>query len=108
MAVCAFIRSLLRCGSLPVETDQEALLAMTEEAIQRGTAGLRLELQQLYTKAWGHATAEEKLYLPFIKNRIEHGSLAELVRDRYESEREIPPVLIDLARALKTNVPYRG
>jgi hypothetical protein len=108
MAVCAFIRSLLRCGSLPVETDQEALLAMTEEAIQRGTAGLRPELQQLYTKAWGHATAEEKLYLPFIKNRIEHGSLAELVRDRYESEREIPPVLIDLARALKTNVPYRG
>ena len=59
MAVCAFIRSLLRCGSLPVETDQEALLAMTEDAIQRGTAGLRLELQQLYTRAWGHATQKK-------------------------------------------------
>lgn len=108
MAVCAFIRSLLRCGSLPVETDQDALLALTEEAIQRGTAGLRPELQRLYVKAWGHTTAEERLYLPLIRERIEHGSLAELVRDRYEREREIAPVLADLALALKTNVPYRG
>jgi hypothetical protein len=105
MAVCAFIRSLLRCKSLPVETDQDALLALTEEAIRQGTAGLRPELQELYTRAWGHATPEERLYLPFIKERIEHGSLAELVRDRYEREREIVPVLKDLARALKTNVP---
>ena len=36
MAVCAFIRSLLRCPSLPVETDQDTLLALTEDAIQRG------------------------------------------------------------------------
>jgi hypothetical protein len=107
MAVCAFIRSLLRCRSLPVETDQDALLALTEEAIRQGTAGLRPELQGLYTRAWGHATPEERLYLPFIKERIEHGSLAELVRDRYEREREIVPILKDLARALKTNVPYQ-
>jgi len=106
MAVCAFIRSLLRCGSLPVETDQDTLLDLTEGAIQRGTAGLRPELQKLYTMAWGHATAEERLYLPFIWDRIEHGSLAELVRDRYERERKIVPVLSDLARCLRENVPY--
>jgi hypothetical protein len=108
MAVCAFIRSLLRCKSLQIETEQDALLALTEEAIREGTAGLRPELQRLYTKAWGHATAEERLYLPFIKERIGHGSLAELVRERFEREREMVPILADLATALKTNVPYRG
>jgi hypothetical protein len=108
MAVCAFIRSLLRCGSLPAETDQDALLALTENAIRQGTAAFRPELQQLYTRAWGNATAEERLYLPFIKERIEHGSLSELVRDRFEQEGEVVPILADLALALKTNVPYRG
>jgi hypothetical protein len=107
MAVCAFISSLLRCGPLALEQDKDALLALTEDAIQQGTAGLRQELFKLYTKAWGHATAEERLYLPFIKERIGHGSLAELVHERYEREGEIAPVLADLARALKTNVPYQ-
>jgi hypothetical protein len=107
MAVCAFISSLLRCKSLPVETEQEALLALTEETIGEGTAAFRPELRRLYTKAWDHSTAEERIYLPFIMERIEHGSLAELVRERFEREREIVPVLGDLAKALKTNVPYR-
>jgi glutamate---cysteine ligase / carboxylate-amine ligase len=107
MAVCAFIRSLLRCKSLPVETDQDTLLALTEDAIREGTAAFRPELHQLYTRAWGHATAEERLYLPSIRDRIEHGSLAELVRNRFLREGEIVPVLTDLALALRTNVPYR-
>jgi hypothetical protein len=108
MAVCAFIRSLMRCPSLPVETDHDMLLALTEEAIHRGTAGLRPELQQLYNRAWDHATAEERIYLPFISHRIGHGSLGEIIRDRYERERKISPVLADLACALNSNVPYRG
>lgn len=108
MAVCAFIRSLLRCKSLPAETDQDALLALTEDAIRDGTAAFRPELQQMYTKAWDHATPEERLYLPVIQDRIEHGSLAEIVCNRFEHEREIAPILSDLARALKTNVPFRG
>jgi hypothetical protein len=106
MAVCAFVRSLLRCRSLPVETDREALLALTEEAIHRGTAGLRPELEQLYARARDHATAEERLYLPFIRDRIGHGSLAELIRGRFERERNLQPVLEDLALALETNTPY--
>jgi hypothetical protein len=108
MAVCAFIRSLMRCPSLPIEADQETLLALTEEAIQKGTAAFRPELQQLYTRAWDHATAEERIYLPFISHRIDHGSLGEIIRERYEREREIIPILAGLACALKTNVPYRG
>ena len=108
MAVCAFVRSLLRCGSLPVEADQDTLLDLTEAAIQQGTAGLRPELQQLYAKAWDHATLDERFYLPFIRERIEHGSLAELIRDRFDREREIMPILEDLATALKTNTPWQG
>jgi hypothetical protein len=106
MAVCAFIRSLLRCGSLPLEQDQDALLALTEEAIRGGTSGLRPELGRLYERAWSHATPEERLYLPVIKCRIEHGSLGEIVRDRFEKEGEIVPILVDLAMALKTNRAY--
>ncbi|MDD1682057.1 MAG: glutamate-cysteine ligase family protein, partial [Methanoregula sp.] len=107
MAVCAFIRSLMRCPSLPVETDQDALLALTEDAVHEGTAAFRPELQQLYTRAWGQATDEERRYLPFISQRIKEGSLGEIIRERYEREREIIPILADLACALKTNVPYR-
>jgi hypothetical protein len=106
MAVCAFIRSLLRCRSLPVETDQDTLLALTGDAIRQGTAGLRPELRHLYARAWDHATAEERHYLPLIGERIGHGSLAEIIRDRFERERDIMPVLADLAMALRTNRPY--
>jgi hypothetical protein len=108
MAVCAFIRSLLRCPSLPVETDQEALLGLAEEAIRCGTAGLRPELGRLYRHAWAQATPEERLYLPFVKERIEHGSLGEIVHERFGREKEIVPILTDLAAALETNRPYVG
>ena len=106
MAVCAFVRSLLRCRSLPLEQDQDALLALTEEAVLRGTAGLRQELGQLYDRAWSHATPDERQYLPVMKNRIDHGSLAELMQERYGREREILPILADMAMALKMNRPY--
>lgn len=107
MAVCAFIRPLLRCPSLQVETDQDALLALTESAIREGTAAFRPELEILYTRAWDHATPEERRYLPFVKDRIENGSLAEIMNERFGRERDISPILMDLAAALRTNVPYR-
>ena len=37
MAVCAFVRSLLRCPALPLESDQTALLELTDQAIRNGT-----------------------------------------------------------------------
>ncbi|OPX62581.1 MULTISPECIES: glutamate-cysteine ligase family protein [unclassified Methanoregula] len=107
MAVCAFIIALLRCPSLPVETDQDALLALTEEAIHTGTSALRPELENLYARAWDHATAEERLYLPFVKDRIGEGCLAELISERFGREREIVPILADVATALRTNEPCR-
>jgi Glutamate-cysteine ligase family 2(GCS2) len=106
MAVSSFIRALLRCRSLPLEQDQDALLALAEEAIQKGTAAFRPELQRLYDRAWSHATTEERRYLPVIRCRIENGSLAELMQERYGREQDILPILSDMAMALKTNRPY--
>jgi hypothetical protein len=106
MAVCAFVRSLLRCRSLPVENDQEALLALMEEAISRGTAACRPELESLYKAAWTHATRDERTYLPVIHDRIAHGSLAERIHDRVSGGEAITQVLADMATALRTNQPY--
>jgi hypothetical protein len=77
-----------------------------EEAIRNGTAGLRNELVQLYDTAWNHATEDERVYLPVIRSRIEHGSLAELIRDRFLKEGEIVPLLGDMAKCLRSNTPY--
>ena len=106
MAVCAFVRSLLRCPMLPLESDQSALLLLMEEAIRNGTAGLRNELGRLYNTAWTHATEDEQVYLPVIRSRIEHGSLAELIHDRLLKEGEIVPILGDMAKCLRSNTPY--
>ena len=106
MAVCAFVRSLLRCRTLPVETDQAALQELTGRAIHDGTHGLKPELEKLYDMAWKHATEDERLYLPVIRNRICKGSLAELMRDRYKKMPELFPILSDMAASLQKNQPY--
>jgi hypothetical protein len=106
MAVCAFVRSLLRCRALPVETDQAALLELTDLAIRDGTRGLKPELAALYDMAWKQATEDERRYLPVIRHRILHGSLAELMRDRSKKDPDLLPVLSDMAASLRNNQPY--
>jgi hypothetical protein len=106
MAVCAFVRSLLRCRSLQVETGQDALRELMETAIRTGTATLRPELEKLYERAWLHATDDEKQYLPVIDERIRHGSLAEVISNRFRREKEIVPVLRDMAGCLQNNRSY--
>ena len=106
MAVCAFVRSLLRCRTLPVENDHETLLALTEDAIREGTAALRPELETLYNAACTHATPDEQAYLPVIRDRIVNGSLAERIRDRVSRGEGIVPILGEMAEALRTNIPY--
>ena len=106
MAVCAFVQSLLRCPVLSVETDRDALLPILGTAILHGTKKLRPELLTLYERAYGHATPAERQYLPVIKDRIEHGSLAELMRDRCERDGGIIPTLSDMSDCLRDNSPY--
>ncbi|MFA4823816.1 MAG: glutamate-cysteine ligase family protein [Methanoregula sp.] len=106
MAVCAFVRALLRCKSLPVETDQDTLMALTDQVIRNGTSGLRSDLDKLYDLAWKHATEDERQYLPVIQQRLGKGSLAELMRDRYKINADLFPVLSDMATSLQKNEPY--
>jgi glutamate---cysteine ligase / carboxylate-amine ligase len=106
MAVCAFVRSLLRCRSLPVETGQDALLELTETVIRSVTKEIRSELEVLYELALHHATGDEKRYLPIILERIRLGSLAELMQERFRDEKEIIPVLSDMAECLRSNLSY--
>jgi len=106
MAFVALVAALLRCPVLPVESDQDALLALTETAIRKGTSGLRPELEALYRCAWQQATAEERQYLPVIEDRIARGSLAERIADRFRKEKAIVPILEDMAHCLRTNMPY--
>jgi len=106
MAVCAFVRSLLRCRTLPVESDQDALLALAEEAIRHGTAGLKEELGGLYDAAWARATPDERCYLPVIRDRIVNGSLAERMTGRISRGEPVTSVLNDMADCLKNNRSY--
>ncbi|WP_321508511.1 glutamate-cysteine ligase family protein [uncultured Methanoregula sp.] len=103
MAVCAFVRSLLRNRSFSPETDHGALTSLMEQVIRQGTEGIRPELRKLYSAAWQSATDDERRYLPVIENRIEHGCLAELITRELSHNREINPVLAGLASCLREN-----
>jgi gamma-glutamyl:cysteine ligase YbdK (ATP-grasp superfamily) len=106
MAVTAFLLALLR-SDLPLEEDEGALRSMLEQAIRRGTEGLRPELAGIYEAARKVATSEEMLYLPLVARRIERGSLAELLAQRHRDGCELRPMLEDMERALKQNIPYQ-
>lgn len=106
MAVVAFLRALLRCRTLPVPTDRDALLELTKGVIRSGTAEIRTDLERLYGHALRHATHDELNYLPVIGDRIRNGSLAEQMAIRVRDDKELIPVLRDLAGCLQTNQPY--
>ncbi|MEM2147642.1 MAG: glutamate-cysteine ligase family protein [Candidatus Bathyarchaeia archaeon] len=63
--------------------------------------------------AWDNATTEEKTYLPFIKKRIEHGSLSETIRAKIEARMQktdfdeaVLTVYSKLLKSLKDNEPF--
>ena len=109
MAFSAFILALLR-SDLLLEEDEESLLSLLEEAMRRGTAGLRPELERLLGHAEKSATAEEKRYLPLVARRVEQGSLAELMIERLQEtgaeEEKIKDLMRQMQWCLKENRPY--
>jgi len=106
MAVSAFLLASLR-AEIDLEEDESSLLSMLEDAMRRGAAGLRPELQRLFAAAERSATAEERRYLPLISRRIEQGSLAEvMVRRLKEGDGEIKPLLSEMQWCLKENRPF--
>jgi hypothetical protein len=109
MAFSAFLLALLR-SDLALEEDEKSLLSLLEEAMRRGTAGLRSELEKLLRQAEKSATAEERRYLPLMTRRVEQGSLAELMMQRLEEagrgEEEIKQLMHQMQWCLKENRPY--
>lgn len=106
MAFSAFLLALLR-SELALEEDESGLLAMLEEAMLRGVAGMRPELEKLFAAAEKSATVEEARYLPLVAKRIEQGSLAEImVQKLKDTDDRIEPLLEQMQWCLKENRPY--
>jgi hypothetical protein len=105
MAVTAFLLALLR-NDMVLEDEENALRALLNEAMKHGTANLKPELEKLYGCACHNATAEELHYLPLIKKRIEEGSLAEIMAQRYRESGRIEPMLAKMEEALRSNRPH--
>ena len=106
MAFSAFLLALLR-SDLVLEEDESSLLAMLEDAMHRGVAGMRPELEKLLAAAQKSATIEEMRYLPLVAKRIEQGSLAEImVQKLKETNGRIEPILAQMQWCLKENRPY--
>lgn len=106
MALAAFIRALLRADLTGLEQDRDELIDMTERSIRDGTAGCRDELLRLCRHAERAAAPDERRYLPLIRERIEEGSVAELVVRDWRENRDLPALMDRLATCLQENVPY--
>ena len=105
MAISAFLLALLR-SDLELEEEESHLLAMLEDAMRHGVAGMRPELEKLLRIAQKSATIEEMRYLPVVAKRIEQGSLAEIMAQRLKEGGEIEPMLAEMEWCLKENRPY--
>jgi gamma-glutamyl:cysteine ligase YbdK (ATP-grasp superfamily) len=105
MAISAFLLALLRTD-LELEEEESHLLAMLEDAMRHGVAGLRPELEKLFRMAQKNATKEEMRYLPLVAKRIEQGSLAEIMVQRLKEGGEIGQILSEMEWCLKENRPY--
>lgn len=105
MAISAFLLALLR-SDLELEEEEGHLLAMLEDSMRSGVAGMMPELEKLFRMAQKNATKEEMRYLPLIAKRIEQGSLAEVMVQRLKEGGKIEPMLADMVWCLKENRPY--
>ncbi|HEY3421295.1 MAG TPA: glutamate-cysteine ligase family protein [Methanomassiliicoccales archaeon] len=106
MAITALSLALLRSKDFHLTEDDEDLRSLTEAAIKSGTGQLRQELRQVLAIASKSANQDERPYLGLIEERIENGSLAELMRAR--ADEGIRATLEDMAECLRTNLPYHG
>ena len=105
MAISAFLLALLR-SDLVLEEEESHLLAMLEDAMRHGVAGMRPELEKLFWIAQKSATKEEMRYLPVVAKRIEEGCLAEIMVQKLKEGGEIEPMLAEMEWCLKENRPY--
>jgi len=106
LGVTAFTRALLKAKELPLEDDRDALLELTDRAVEKGTSAFRPELQGLYDIAMAHAHKADRPYLPLVKRRIDEGSLGELMLKLGSNRNDIIKTLNAMAVSLKENTPF--
>jgi gamma-glutamyl:cysteine ligase YbdK (ATP-grasp superfamily) len=104
MAITALTLALLRSKDFDLTEDEDDLRSLTETAIRGGTKDLKQELRQVLALASRSVNQDERPYLALIGERIEKGSLAEMMRER--AGEGVRPVLEDMAECLRTNAPY--
>lgn len=104
MGVTAFINALLR-SDVSLEEDDESLREMMYLAIRTGTSEMKPELQRLYREAERCASPDERAYLPLIGERIDNGSLAEVLVRTYRQTGSMRRTMENAERALRTNTP---
>lgn len=104
MGIAAFTGALLR-SDIPLEEDGESLRELMYLAIRTGTSGMVPELQRLYRVAERCASPDERAYLPLIRERIDNGSLAEVLVRIYRQTGGMREPLEGAERALRTNTP---
>jgi hypothetical protein len=105
LAMVAFLSALLRHPDPGIDRDAGEIPGLLGTAIQYGTSRLQPELERLMEAARGSANRDERRFLPVIARRIEHGSLAETLRDRSLAGEPLAELLSDLVFCLKTNLP---
>jgi len=108
MAVTALIRALLRVKDLSLEEDRDALLSLLSVASEKGVGPLGPELGRLLDRAVPVFPKEDQVFIPFLRRRVEGGSLAEIICANHGRDKEILPLLSRLEECLLQNTSYYG
>jgi len=106
IAICAFVKALLREPLSWLEEDRDQLVDLAQEAIDFGTARLKPELMRLYSSALESSNPDERRYLPLIETRIRDGSLAEQMLATWERSHDLLPIMNRMEYSLRENRPF--
>ncbi|MDI6719272.1 MAG: glutamate-cysteine ligase family protein [Methanomicrobiales archaeon] len=107
MAITAFVLALLRNRDLDLDDEESALRALIDSAMRRGTEPLRPELRRLYAAAVESATDDERAYLPLVAERIERGSVGEIMAREVRKSGDLHGFLERAEQCLWLNTPLR-
>ncbi|OPY34080.1 MAG: hypothetical protein A4E32_00349 [Methanomassiliicoccales archaeon PtaU1.Bin124] len=105
MAVIALLSSLLRTEGMGLDASEEDCTIALGKAAEGGTAQLKEELWTMYELAGSTASAEERMYLSIIRERIDRGSLGETLPKLVQSK-GMDRAMDELSKCLRTNRPF--
>lgn len=105
VAIAALLTSLLTIEDIGQDTDGNEGERLLIKAARSGTGMVKKELQEMLALAMESAMAEERMYLPLLRDRVERGCIGEglvsLCASRGQGE-----VIHRMERCLRTNRPF--